>query len=135
MFLASAEFAPPAGLTTTSTNAKLAHNISASLFTSELSDLFDVTSELSQIATNWKSIGAALQLKSDVLEKIDTSCDGILHACLSEIVKEWLKNYKVEKHGEPTWQRLVEAVVHPAGGANPGLGRDIAKRHKAGGTC
>ena len=109
---------------------------SASLFTSELSDLFDVTSELSQIATNWKSIGAALLLKFDVLEKIDTSCDGNLRACLSGMVKEWLKkNYKVEKHGEPTWQRLVEAVVHPAGGANPGLGRDIARRHKAGGIC
>ena len=38
------------------------------------------------------------------------------------MVKEWLKrNYNVEKYGEPTWQRLVEVVVHPAGGANPGL--------------
>ena len=93
-----------------------------------------MTSELSQIATNWKSIGAALQLKLDVLQNIDTKCSGNPRACLSGMVQEWLKrNYKVEKHGEPTWQRLVEVVLHAPGGANLGLARDIARRHKAGG--
>ena len=47
---------------------------------------------------------------------------------------EWLKrNYKVEKFGEPTWQRLVEAVGNPAGGEDMALARKIAGRHKAGG--
>ena len=101
---------------------------------SDLSDLFDVTSELSPIATNWKSIGGALQLKSDILVNIDTRCTGNPRACLSGIVKEWLKrNYNVEKYGEPTWQRLVEVVVHPAGGANTALAMEIAMRHKVGG--
>ena len=46
---------------------------------------------------------------------------------------EWLmKNYNVEKFGDPTWQRLVEAVGHPAGGANMAVARRIARRHKAG---
>ena len=45
---------------------------------------------------------------------------------------EWLKrNYKVEKFGEPTWQRLVEAVGNQAGGANMALAKKIARRHKA----
>ena len=93
-----------------------------------------MTSELSQIAANWKSIGAALQLKFDVLEDIDTRYSGNPQACLSGMVKEWLKrNYKVEKHGEPTWQRLLEVVLHAPGGANLGLARDVARRHKAGG--
>ena len=106
----------------------------ASLFISDLSDIFDVTSELSPIAANWKSVGAALQVKFDVLESIDTRCTGNPRACLSGMVKEWLKrNYNVEKYGEPTWQRLVEVVVHPAGGANSALARDISRRHKAGG--
>ena len=42
-----------------------------------------------------------------------------------------MKNYNVERFGEPTWQQLVEAVGHPAGGANMTLARNIVKRHKA----
>ena len=100
----------------------------------DFNDLCGVESELSPVATKWKSIGAALQLKSDVLKNIDARCSGDPYACLSEMVTEWLKrNYNVEKYGEPTWQRLVEAVVHPAGGANSALARDMAWRHKPGG--
>ena len=47
------------------------------------------------------------------------------------MVTEWLKrNYDVKKFGEPTWQKLVEAVSHPAGGANTALAEEIARRHK-----
>ena len=97
-------------------------------------DLFSVRSELSPVATKWKSIGAALRLKSDVLENVDAKCGSDPCACLSRMVTEWLKkNYNVEKYGEPTWQRLVEVVVHPAGGANTGLARDMARKHRTGG--
>ena len=44
-----------------------------------------------------------------------------------------MRNYDVQKFGEPTWQQLVEAVGHPAGGANMAHAEKIAKRHKAGG--
>ena len=44
-----------------------------------------------------------------------------------------MRNYDVQKFGEPTWQRLVEAVGHPAGRANMAHAEKIAKRHKAGG--
>ena len=44
-----------------------------------------------------------------------------------------MRDYSVESFGEPTWQQLVEAVDHPAGGANMTLSREIARRHKAGG--
>ena len=48
------------------------------------------------------------------------------------MVIEWLKrNYNVRKFGEPTWQKLVQAVGHPAGGANMALAREIARRHRA----
>ena len=89
-------------------------------------------SELISVATNWRSIGIALRLKFDVLETIKLQCSGDPRACLSCMVTEWLKrNYDVKKFGEPTWQKLVEAVDHPAGGANTALAREIAKRHKA----
>ena len=50
------------------------------------------------------------------------------------MITEWLKrNYNSKKFGEPTWQWLVKAVNHPAGGANKALATYIAMRHKAGG--
>ena len=90
--------------------------------------------ELIPVAAKWRSIGIALRLKHDVLENIDTKHSGKPHECLSDVVTEWLKkNYSVEKFGEPTWQWLVKAVDHPAGGANKALAIEIARRHKAGG--
>ena len=93
-------------------------------------DFFDVQSELVPVAANWKSIGIALHLKPDVWEKIDTQYSDNPRACLTLIVKEWLKrNYNVGRFGEPTWQRLVEAVGHPAGGGNMEVARRIAMKH------
>lgn len=39
----------------------------------------------------------------------------------------------MRRFGEPTWQKLVEAVNSPAGGADTAHARGIAGRHKAGG--
>ena len=98
----------------------------------DIDDLFDVQSELNPIAANWKNIGLALRLKPDLLETIEAAKTGNPPACLSVTIKEWLKrNYNVRKFGEPSWQHLVEAVNHPAGGANVALATKIAKNHKA----
>ena len=54
--------------------------------------------------------------------------------CLRQTLATWLKkNYNVKRFGEPTWAKLVEAVNHPAGGGNPSLAMEIARRH--GGIC
>lgn len=102
------------------------------MFTSDLDDLYEVVWELNPVVANWKHIGIALQLKSNALDTIEkhSSCDPRM--CLSEMVKEWLKkNYNLKKYCDPTWQRLVEAVGDPAGGADTALAREIARRHKA----
>ena len=105
-------------------------------FTSDLDDdLFDVQSELIPVTAKWRNIGTALRLKSDVLESIQAGSGSDPPACLASMVTEWLKrNYNVKRFGEPTWQKLVEAVGHPAGGANMAAARDIARKHKAGGA-
>ena len=73
-------------------------------------------------------------LKPDVLESINARYSGDPRACLSFMVMEWLKrNYDTRQFGEPTWRKLVEAVAHPAGGADKAVARKIARRHKAGG--
>ena len=91
--------------------------------------------ELNEAAANWRSIGIALQLKADFLQSIETRYSSDPRACLTWILMEWLmRNYNVEKFGEPTWGQLVEALGHSAGGVNVVLARKIARRHKAGGT-
>jgi len=102
---------------------------------SDLNDnIYDVKNELIPVAARWTDLGVALRLKYDTLDNIETRCSNDPHRCLELMVKEWLKrNYNVRKFGEPTWQKLVEAVNSPAGGANTVLARDIAGRHKAGG--
>ena len=106
------------------------------LFPSDRNDnIFDVKTELITVAARWRGVGIALRLKSDTLDNIETRCSNDPCQCLELMVTEWLKrNYNVRKFGEPTWQKLVEAVNSPAGGANTALARDIASRHKAGGV-
>ena len=88
-------------------------------------------SELIPVAANWRSIGVALRLKHKTLDSIQVGNSGDPTLCLTAMVREWLsRNYNVKRFGEPTWQRLVEAVGHPAGGANMALAREIARRHK-----
>ena len=90
--------------------------------------------ELNPVSAKWKSIGIALRLSPNILDRIQAEKSGEPSACLTSVVTEWLKkNYNVNKFGEPTWQRLVEAVGHPAGGADMALARKIARNHKAGG--
>ena len=103
------------------------------LFISDLGDdLFNVQSELNEVAENWRSIGIALRLKSDFLQNIEVRYSNHPRTCLTWMLMEWLmRNYNVERFGEPTWRQLVEAVGHPAGGANMTLARNIARRHKA----
>ena len=98
--------------------------------TSDYGHLFEVQSELIETAANWRSIGVALHLKPEFLQNTEKRYGSDPRACLTWILMEWLmRKYDVEKFGEPTWQRLVEAVGHPAGGTNMALAREIARRH------
>jgi len=88
--------------------------------------------ELTPVAARWKDVGSALRLKYDMLSNIEAKYSNDPCQCLDLMVYEWLnRNYNVGKFGEPTWQKLVEAVSNPAGGANTAVARDIAGKHKA----
>ena len=101
---------------------------------SDLDDLVDVRSELIPVSARWKSIGIALRVNPNILDGITAKNFSDPPACLASLLDEWLKrSYNVKRFGEPTWQRLVEVVGHPAGGDNMVLAREIARRHKTGG--
>ena len=94
-------------------------------------DLADILKELTDVAANWRNIGTQLGVRHNRLEAIqgDKPLD-----CLRQMLATWLqKNYNVERFGEPTWVKLVEAVKLLAGGGNPSLAIKIAKNHK--GVC
>ena len=93
-------------------------------------DLRDTIRELTDVAAKWRNIGVQLGIRDSQLEAIqgDSSLD-----CLRQVLASWLrKNYNVKRFGEPTWMKLMEAVTHSAGGGNPSLAMEIAKKH--GGT-
>ena len=88
--------------------------------------------ELLPVSERWLNIGIALRLKISILDHIQARNIGDPSACLTSMVTHWLeRKYNVVRFGKPTWQRLVEAVAHRAGGANIALAREIARRHKA----
>ena len=88
------------------------------------------------MSANWRNVGIALRLDLNTLDRIHKENLGRISDCLTAMVTEWLRrNYNVTKFGEPTWQWLVEAVGHPAGGENMAHARDMAGRHKARGMC
>ena len=77
-------------------------------------------SKLIPVAANWMNIGLALRLEHYQLIDIEATHSPSNNNCLREMLSLWLKKgYDVEKYEEPTWQKLSEAVRHPAGGNSP----------------
>ena len=97
-----------------------------------MNDLFDVKRELLPVAATWKDIGLALRLGSSQLDEIETD-NKCASDCLTKVLTLWLKKaYNTERFGEPSWELLARAVTDPAGGNNPALAEEIAKKY--GGT-
>ena len=78
-------------------------------------------SKLIDVAVKWRDIGLALGLKDPQFEIIHTNNSDVT-SCLTTMLRDWLnKSYNTYRYGEPSWQRLSEAVCNRAGGNNPRL--------------
>ena len=89
--------------------------------------------ELRPVAHEWKNIGLALRLQPHVLSTIEKNHADVKDRLLN-VLTEWLnKAYNTTRFGDPTWQLLVAAVAHPAGGNNPALAQHIASTYN--GEC
>ena len=85
------------------------------------------------MTARWKHIGLALRLDPSELKNIEKDNRDSVEDCLTEVLTLWLnKAYNTERFGEPSWELLARAVAHPAGGNNPALAEEIAR--KDGGT-
>ena len=92
-------------------------------------DLPDTIKELTDVIAYWRNIGIHLGIRDSQLEVIQLQGHNPLD-CMRQMLSTWLRrSYNVERFGEPTWMKLVEAVSHSAGGGNPHLAMKIAKRH------
>ena len=89
--------------------------------------MFEAVSKLTPVAGRWKNIGLALGLDYNKLRGIKKECSDT-GDCLMEMLSLWLnKAYDLTKFGEPTWQRLSEAVRNEAGGNNPSVADNVFK--------
>ena len=87
-------------------------------------------SELLPLTARWKQIGLALRLDPSELKRIEREKRDSAEDCLTEALTLWLnKAYNTERFGEPSWELLARAVAHPAGGNNPALAEEIAKKY------
>ena len=79
------------------------------------------------MAAKWRDIGLALGLNFNDLEKIRASEQGI-NDRLTDMLSLWLRRaYNVKGHGEPSWQKLSDAVKSPAGGNDPALADELSE--------
>ena len=87
-----------------------------SFIPADINDLFDVYTELLNVAHNWRGMGRALRLHPDLLNRIGADHSDVT-SCLEGVLTEWLKReYDTTRFGLPSWELLVTAVAHPAGG-------------------
>ena len=87
--------------------------------------------ELLPIASRYYYLGRSLNLEIADLRKIRDS-NPIESDGLEDVLLLWLdQHYDVNKHGPPTWQKLVESVDKKGGGDNHELAKQIASNHPA----
>ena len=96
-------------------------------------DIHDVYREVFSQKENYFMLGMGLGLPLQELKKIETGYPQDLARAFNEMLQVWLKqSYNIDRHGPPTWRRLVEVVDDPAGGNNHALAKKIASNHPKG---
>ena len=77
------------------------------------------------IKVRWRDIGLELGITDPQLQTIEADNNDVTSR-LTAMLREWLNgSYNTSRYGEPSWQRLSEAVRHRAGGNNPRLADSI----------
>ena len=95
-------------------------------------DLSTVFHEVSTIQTTYPLIGRELGLPPNEIDVIKEE-NGCVDQRFTAVLRLWLnQRHDVNKHGLPTWRKLVEVVDSSTGGKNHSLAKTIASHHPAG---
>ena len=85
------------------------------------------------VSAKYYGLGIVLGLPTSELEKIQKGFPHDMDRALIEVITRWLKHsYNVDKHGPPSWRKLVEAVDSGVGGNDHSLAKKIATHHQLG---
>ena len=82
------------------------------------------------VSARWYNIGIHFGLSINTLDEIKSMNRLDSDKCLTDMIAEWLKNYK-QKHGCPTWRKVVIAISSQTGGDNPSEASKVAKEYKS----
>ena len=98
-------------------------------FTADEGHLCNICSELAPVRAKYYQLGVQLGLPADNLKAIQLQNSHNLDQAFSDMILEWLRQiYDVDRHGLPTWRRLLAAVSSSSGGKNPALAKRIAAK-------
>lgn len=82
------------------------------------------------VASRWENLGLALRLRHSEITIIEKNRANVEDR-LKDVLTKWLqKAYNTTRFGNPSWNLLLEAVAHSAGGNDPALAELIADRLK-----
>jgi hypothetical protein len=94
-------------------------------------DLSTVISEILEVRAKYSQLGISLGIRSGDMDAIAEGSFGNVDSAFRKVIQTWLKqDYSVQKHGKPSWRKLLKCVGSPAGGANNALAMRVADRHK-----
>ena len=82
------------------------------------------------VSAHWYNIGIHFGLSTNTMDKFRSRNRQDSDKCLTCVIVEWLKNFR-EKHGVPTWKKVIIAVSSRVGGDNPAEACRIAKNYKS----
>ena len=86
----------------------------------------DVLDEVESLSSKWRLLLTKLGVKQSTLDSIKANNAGDVKMCLFEALGEWLRlNYDHQRHGRPSWGRLVKAVSS----IDFALSETISKKH------
>ena len=78
----------------------------------------------------WQFVAIALGLRPAQAQTIKSKHRGDVEASMDDAILNWLQRaHNEDKHGPPTWRKLVQAIAAKAGGNNVALARTIAEAH------
>ena len=86
----------------------------------------DLQKDLKEVEHRWYQLGVLLGLPVHILDGFQENYDDLSHR-LRAMLQEWLKKGNTGEYEIPSWQVLVNAVEHSAGGGNPRLAGELAK--------
>lgn len=87
--------------------------------------------EVATLRSRYFQFGIALGLAADDLEATKEEYSHNVEQALNRVILLWLRQkYDVQKHGLPSWRKLVKVISSSSGGQNPALAKTIAFRHQ-----